>query len=245
MNSTQENQRKRLFVEAIVIVASILLAFSIDAWWQERSEGVRLAGAIQNIAAEVGSDRDEIEQAVSKNQFRIDGMRLFLSLRPDELLILPQDSVTSIGEAFVTPSPFDTSGFALRGLLTGGNMEIIADEELRNALIAWAQFPNEIERDYAESVQFFMAFFERIVKYGVYTALTNETTDHAIPGAVQMRDALVSLRSDAEAVEAMALFLLSFEDFNGQLALGLDYADRVLKASQLTARQDDKPIRRK
>lgn len=65
MSTTQTIQWKRLSVEAIVIVASILLAFSID-----------------------------------------------------------------------TPSPFDTSGYALQGLLASGNLEIIADDELRSALIA-------------------------------------------------------------------------------------------------------------
>jgi hypothetical protein len=66
----------------------------------------------------------------------------------------------------------------------------------------------------------------------LYTALTNETTDHVIPGAVLLRDALVSLRRDSEAVEAVALLLLYFEDFNQQLAEGIDHADRVLKAIQ-------------
>ena len=66
MGTTQTIQWKRLSVEAIVIVASILLAFSIDAWWEERSDRMRLAGAIQNIAAEVRDAREEIENAVEK-----------------------------------------------------------------------------------------------------------------------------------------------------------------------------------
>jgi hypothetical protein len=38
MTKIQDIQWKRVFVEAVAIVASILLAFSIDAWWGERQE---------------------------------------------------------------------------------------------------------------------------------------------------------------------------------------------------------------
>ena len=232
MGTTQTIQWKRLSVEAIVIVASILLAFSIDAWWEERSDRMRLAGAIQNIAAEVRDAREEIENAVEKNTFRIDGMSRFLSLQPEDILALPEDSILSLGDAFATPSPFDTSGYALQGLLASGNLEIIADDELRSALIAWAQFPSEIERDYSEALQLSMALFEQIAKHSLYLAFRNETGDLEIPGAVQLRDSLVSLRHDREAVETLAQLLDYFEDFNSQLAEGTEYADRVLRASQ-------------
>jgi hypothetical protein len=33
---------KRISAEAAAVVVSILIAFSIDAWWQERSERIAL-----------------------------------------------------------------------------------------------------------------------------------------------------------------------------------------------------------
>lgn len=36
MTETQSIAWRRLSIEATVIVASILLAFAIDAWWEER-----------------------------------------------------------------------------------------------------------------------------------------------------------------------------------------------------------------
>ncbi len=236
MATTQKIQWKSLFAEAIAIVTSILLAFAIDAWWEEHSDRIRLAGAIQNTAAEVRDAREEIENAVKRNTFRIDGIRRFLSLKPDELLALPEDSLLSFSGVFYTPSPFDSSGYALQGLLAGGNLEIIADDELRSALIAWAQFPKEIERDYAESLQLSMALFDKIAKHGLYTAFRSKTGGLEIPGAVQLRDVLVSLRRDDVAIEVLAQFLFYFEDFNRQLAEGIEYADRVLGASQLSER---------
>jgi len=232
MSTAQSIQWKRLSAEAITIIVSILLAFAIDAWWEEHSEGIRLAGAIENIAAEVRDAREEIEHAVERNKYRIDGMRHFLSLHPDQLQDLPEDSLLSLDGVFYTPSPFDTSGYALEGLLAGGNLEIIADDELRSALIAWAQFPTEIERDYAEALQLSMALYERFAGHSVFSAMRNEIGDLRIPNTVKFRDALVSLRRDEEAVEVLAQFLFYFEDFNQQLAEGIDLAERVLRASQ-------------
>ena len=235
MSSAQAIQWKRLSVEAVAIVTSILLAFAIEAWWGERSEQIRLAGAIQNIAAEVRNARVEIENAVQRNTFRIDGMRRFVSLKVDEFQVLPEDSLLSFHGVFYTPSPFDTSGYALRGLLTSGNLEIIDNDELRSALIAWAQFPNEIERDYAETLQLSMALFERMAEHSVYSAFLNETGYMEIADVVPIRDALVSLRRDGEAIETMTQLIWYFEDFNDQLAEGIGYADRVLVASQTQA----------
>jgi hypothetical protein len=41
MVKSDEIQWRRLFIEAAAIVASILLAFAIDAWWQEYVEDQR------------------------------------------------------------------------------------------------------------------------------------------------------------------------------------------------------------
>jgi len=223
-------------VEAVAIVASILLAFSIDAWWSDRSDRIRLAGAIQSIAAEIADAREEIQNALDRNAFRIDGIKGFLGLRPDELLTLPEDSILAFSGVFYTPSPFDSSGYALQGLLAGRNLEIIADAELRSALIAWAQYPREIERDYAEALQLSMAFFEQLEQHGLYAAFRDQSGDVEIPGAVRVRDALVSLRRDEAAVETLAQYLFYFEDFNEQLADGIEIADRVVRASALLER---------
>ena len=77
-----------------------------------------------------------------------------------------------------------------------------------------------------------MSLFEQMGRHGVYSAFRNETGDFEIPDATPLRDALVSLRRDEVAAEVLAQYLFYFEDFSRQLAYGVEYADRVLKASQ-------------
>jgi hypothetical protein len=232
MNDKNNIPWPRIGVEAVAILVSILLAFSIDAWWDERSDRISLTGAIKNVSAEVASARVEIERATKRNLDRIDALRKFVSLSPDELLKLDDDSIQFLGQIFAPPSPFDASGFALQGLLAGGNLDIIADEDLGAALIEWAQFPKEIERDYAEAVQLTMMRYEQIAGLGTLSAIRNTREDPPIPGAVPMREAVVAARRDLAAVDLASLSIFVFEDFNTQLATGIEIADRVLEASQ-------------
>jgi len=232
MNETQKIPWKRISVEAAAIVTSILLAFSIDAWWDERSDRISLTGAITNLSVEVASARGEIEGATQRNLDRIDALRKFVSLSPDELMKLDDDSIQFLAQMFAVPSPFDASGFALQGLLAGGNLDIIADEDLGAAIIEWSQFPKEIERDYADAVQVSMMRFEQIAGRGALSAIRNTRENPPIPGAVSLREALVSVRRDRAAVDLASMSIFLFENFNNQLARGIDIADKVLEASQ-------------
>jgi hypothetical protein len=51
---------KRITVEAVAIVASILLAFSIDAWWQERLEINEEVEQLARLHAEFVSNVERI-----------------------------------------------------------------------------------------------------------------------------------------------------------------------------------------
>ena len=51
---------KRLAVEAVVIVASILLAFGIEAWWDEQSERRDERVELIRVRDELTSDRDRL-----------------------------------------------------------------------------------------------------------------------------------------------------------------------------------------
>ena len=48
---------KRLLVEGVVIVVSILLAFAIDAWWDERQQLSDAEDQVERVVAELQSKR--------------------------------------------------------------------------------------------------------------------------------------------------------------------------------------------
>jgi hypothetical protein len=123
------------------------------------------------------------------------------------------------------------SGYALQSFLWCGNLGRMKDDALRGALIAWAQLPSEIARDYAEALQLSMALYARIVAYGLFASLSSATSNNVIPDATLLGDVLASMRRDSTVTEAVAQYLFYFEDFNGQLGKGVAHADRLLGAA--------------
>jgi hypothetical protein len=68
MTDPQEIPWKRLSLEATAIVVSILLAFSIDAWWNERQENVREKHQIQALITEFEGNRNHVESELEALQ---------------------------------------------------------------------------------------------------------------------------------------------------------------------------------
>ena len=52
MTDSEKVAWKRLSVEMAAIVGSILLAFSIEAWWEERQNRVEEASALERLRIE-------------------------------------------------------------------------------------------------------------------------------------------------------------------------------------------------
>ena len=219
----------RITAEGAVIVGSILLALAADAWWADRSERRTLVTALGNVTTEISVGRDEIAFAVDDNRSRIALYEKLLTLAPAELLALPADSLSLMGWSFWPPRTFDPGGSALETLLAGGGLNIIRDQELRSALIAWARFPDEIDEDYAIATQATLAFQDHMARHGVVVALLGEEREQLPPGATTVAEALASLRRDTEAMGAIAQLIVAYQDFTDQLADGLPLADRLIE----------------
>ena len=54
---------KRIFAEGAAIVASILLAFAIDAWWVDRNEIERESRILMSLLAEIDQNQELLRQA--------------------------------------------------------------------------------------------------------------------------------------------------------------------------------------
>jgi len=66
-----ETNARRLIVEGVVIVLSILLAFAIDAWWSERQERIEEAEILLGLKQEFTDTRIVLEQQISKHSIML------------------------------------------------------------------------------------------------------------------------------------------------------------------------------
>jgi len=66
MSNVRNIEWHRALTEVTVIVFSILLAFSIDAWWSQREEEQRVDSLLHALEKEWAEDLDRIEEAIPR-----------------------------------------------------------------------------------------------------------------------------------------------------------------------------------
>lgn len=136
MPAKQELSWIKLFAEASAIVLSILLAFSIDAWWnlrQERAnEGVMLAALARELAA--------IEQEMFNNTIQAEVMissaRSLLQHGRNPALQVSDNQI----DRWLCDTTWNFSGLesaVTDSLVKGGRLNLLSSTELQVMLVKW------------------------------------------------------------------------------------------------------------
>jgi len=137
----------RLAAEAAAIVFSILLAFWIDAWWEQRQSLRELDALTYGLLSDFQASQVHVEEWLSGNQRTLSTATEFLdAIRRTEIgaeLDVPREWILA-ATATPTYSPTDTS---LRTAVATGQIELIEDTSLRNALAVWRQQLDDTQED--------------------------------------------------------------------------------------------------
>ena len=143
MTETQTIPWKRISVEAMAIIASILLAFAIDAWWEDRNE-VRLERRLLTaMLVEFENNIELLQEARTFYEQRYaEALRVLEYLEQGETEIYRAKFEESFRGLLIAGTRHLESG-AHDGLLASGNLEFIRDDELRNRLAAWPSYVRE------------------------------------------------------------------------------------------------------
>jgi hypothetical protein len=148
---------RRFLIEAGVIVASILLAFGIDAWWENRQTYQWQLTQLSELRNEFAENQAQLSsmakshdaiasyaQAIAEKG-RLKGVGETLALKGNEL------------SALITWRTSDIATGSLETLLASGRLNDIQNGDIRRALAAWptrvsdAQEDENLARDFVES----------------------------------------------------------------------------------------------
>ena len=132
-----EGKWQRLIGESLVIIVSILIAFAIDAGWDNYQENVTETAYLQNLLIEMREAREELRgdderrrvilQAIESLQKEIQNRTV-----PDATLM------GWINRSMQDPA-FFPPGAVFQDLLNAGNLQVIKSDELRFALNSYNQ----------------------------------------------------------------------------------------------------------
>ncbi len=143
MTKYQEIPWLRVGAESVAIVGSILLAFAIEAWWQDRNELAIEQRSLRALSAEFEENDELLREAR-------DGYERTYTAAVQLLAYFDQgteDMDSSefeqlVGRLISTQSTHLESG-AYDALIASGELNLVRDESLRSRLAAWPSYVAE------------------------------------------------------------------------------------------------------
>ena len=166
MTETQEIPWKRLAVEAAAIVVNILLAFAIDAWWDEQQERAEERELLHSLHVEFEAHRVKAASVISFHDRVIQSVAMLMELRQDEILALPSKAVEEMISSLASPRTFDAVRGSVDALISSGKLGILRDRELREALTTFVNVVDDAAEDADYLAQSSMTDWNEIVRNG-------------------------------------------------------------------------------
>ncbi len=142
MTDEQRIPWKRLYVEAAAIIASILLAFAIDAWWEDRQERVLEQQYLASLKADFQADIEELDKAIALAKSRAQLGRLIVStIDKDRVEGDPNEFIWAVYSSYLLNFPSYTRA-TINDLLNTGNLQLLQNSNLKAAI---AEYYTDIE----------------------------------------------------------------------------------------------------
>jgi hypothetical protein len=136
----------RLLTEGLAIVASILLAFGIDAWWDDAQARSAEKEFLQTLHSELTTGRDYLVRQIEIHKNILARAKELVEFgQSGGLDQLPRDSSATIVFYRYNSTRIDTG--ALDGVLGSGRLGLISDQRVRSRLGAWPAALDELREE--------------------------------------------------------------------------------------------------
>ena len=208
MSNTQKIQWLRLSVEAVAIVASILLAFAIDAWWDYRKDLITEVEILHNLKDEFTANHETLLQDVEYVSTYAQATQRLLDAY--EGTTASRQSVDSLGVDLWHSMSWRTSNLStatLDSVISAGHLAVVTDQPLRTALAGWpARLDDMAEEEmfeWSEVTERYRPFVGRIVSIPSLEGVERKPPDpdslRRLLESVEFRS-LLSMRLDVSLV---------------------------------------------
>lgn len=206
-----------LLVEGVVIVVSIVLAFALDAWWNDVAEGRQLRQQLGSVQAEVRGNRDLVSFQIDLMERMIGAgdalVRVIDSADPGGAVVAVPDTLAWLPLA--TPT-LDASLGAIDALVGSGQLALIRDPALRSQL---AGLRDRIEDAVEEQEQALAVYYDhsypRLIESGYRTSpiVTESLFDYwadRVPGRPAQSFGMVEFPADPALAETLSERMLLY-----------------------------------
>jgi hypothetical protein len=178
-----------LLLQAAAIVGSILLAFSIDAWWGERKEVIEKNALLESVRSEMQSNRKQLETDRVYRQGAMDSAKTLLAAIESGRY---EDATMTLDHRLADLTWFSNvaiSTVAVDSLLDGGLIAAVENERLRHYLVRWPHHVEALrklqEQDYETLMDELAPFLGRNASL---LQISNDAYVHGRPGDNEGKD---------------------------------------------------------
>jgi hypothetical protein len=220
-----------IMVEGVAIVTSILLAFGIDRWWDERDRRERETILLEGFLEDLRLDSLDYLEFAEHNRRRVAAAKLLLDL-PTDSCEAPEGAdaapaiVTSVGEAFFIlgiPARLETVLVSYEEMTATGGSSVVMDPHLRRRLASYyalARDRSDINASIDPGLQRYYAHLEAL---GYAPSDQDRIPASTVLGDASLRAkirnmARIADRAQDYGTELLEVTTLLIRDVEGQLA---------------------------
>ena len=139
MTEPKTIQWKRLAVEVAAIVISILMAFWIDAWWQDRSDQIRLKEYLSQVRADTLDNQHRLTEALQLEKGQQGAVQeILVALRsPVPMTLDSAREWTQLEPGFIWYSDPRLLDGAITALFATGDINLVEDTRVKTSLTGY------------------------------------------------------------------------------------------------------------
>jgi len=139
----------RAFVEVVIIATGVAFGLAGDAWWEGMKERERETQYLVNLRRDFEASQQDLERSKAYNDSILRSAEYLLDLMSAERFETPKDSLVDHIALLFMSYPHWPVTTTYDELVASGDLKLILDPELRQALAGWATVveAHEVVRD--------------------------------------------------------------------------------------------------
>ncbi len=194
MTKIREIPWPRILAEGAAVVVSILLAFGIQAWWEDRVEEQRERQVLIALLDDFETTKANIEYwrnfhlAVQQSN-----TNLLKAVTSSEITLTDDQIGRLLSQLSWWDSESHYTTGALNSLVYGGELSLIEDDALRQLLADWPSQIQYFESQQQQDYDFFLNVWTPFLRANSYLPLQS-TVDTPVPGLPEEPTLVIDLQ---------------------------------------------------
>lgn len=138
----------RLLLEGLVVIASILIAFAIDAWWDGRGDRQAEQALLSRLHADFTALRPELASVDEEHKMRRDAcVSILEKLSVGDTLPTTPEMDRLVAYAFIGARSFQPGTGAVDVFTNGDGARLVQNQRIADLMLAWSGLVEELREE--------------------------------------------------------------------------------------------------